>query len=707
MKSAVIFILFFVVFSATAQGQWVSDSTVNTPVCTASNTQRYPQACSDGADGVLITWEDFRSGHDWDIYAQKLDAKGVKQWGTNGVLVCSSTTNQNNPIIASDGSGGAYIVWLDGNLNAQHVLSDGSFGYAASGLRFAGGTGNGSSTTANPAITADTRGNAFVAWEDSRGSIYMTTRPNIWMNKLTPSGAAWGSDGLEVIDQLGKQKNPRLISDGNNGCLLAWENEGSQPFSICATIVSTDGITQWPSPYSHTGKTIYGGAAGNNSRNVTITRDGNQYLFAWEENDSYSTLRGWNILAQRINQDGSFIWGQASSASEISTDYPGDQIYPTVFSDDSSATLFGGGYASGLMVVYEDYLGDKNIAFTRLLGDGMTTRPAYPNQLFPVCRLSNDQQNPKAVKIGTGEILVAWEDERFSTAATPASAIYAQVIDKTPRRLIGPSPLTSTWGKAISNKSGVTSDELTLVPRANGAIAIWRDSRNGNPDIYAQVIFLDGSLPVELSNFSVKAEQNNILLNWQTASEKNNAGFEIERRSISDPNSSNVFEVVGSYLSNTSLIGAGLSNSPRNYSFIDDPGKQGVYEYRLADYSLDGHRTTHEARTVEVTSSVTGNIFSAGQNIPNPFRDRTILPITLSQPAQVELLVTDALGRIITSTTSAILESGNHELTLNSQVFGKEISSGAYYYSITLRDPNTGSILWKMPKAQLMIKISN
>ena len=359
------------------------------------------------------------------------------------------------------------------------------------------------------------------------------------------------------------------------------------------------------------------------------------------------------------------------------------------------------------MVVYEDYTSSHGVVMTRLLPDGNTLLPAYPNQLFTVCRQSNDQTFPKAVKTGTGELLIVWNDTRSNVGSGTYSSIYSQVCDKTPQRTIGPSPSTSSWGVPVSNRSGSNADEVVLAPRTNGGIAVWRDSRNGNDDIYAQLIFRDGSLPVELSNFYVSAKSNgDVLLNWQTASEKDNAGFEVERRLISDPNASNVFEVVGSYLNTTSLLGAGFSSSIRNYSFIDQPGKPGIYEYRLSDYSLDGERTSHEPKTVEVFAPTSTEGFSIGQNVPNPFNDRTIIPISLPQPAQVELIVTDALGRIIYSPISAF-ESGRHELTLNSFFFGKEISSGAYFYSITLRDPNTGSILWKMPKVGMMVKITN
>src|SRR5205823_975933 len=116
--------------------------------------------------------------------------------------------------------------------------------------------------------------------------------------------------------------------------------------------------------------------------------------------------------------------------------------------------FINGGSARGAMVIYEDYLSDKNIVFTRLLGDGTTLKPAYPNNLYPVCRQSNDQQNPKAVKSGTGEVLVAWQDDRKSVAGSATTSIYAQRINRTPRRLIGPSPSVSSWGEPITNRSG-------------------------------------------------------------------------------------------------------------------------------------------------------------------------------------------------------------------------------------------------------------
>ncbi|MDP4219095.1 MAG: hypothetical protein Q8916_14070 [Bacteroidota bacterium] len=709
MKKILPVVLVLSIFGGKAHSQWSSDSTKNTPVCIASNGQQNPQACSDGSNGIIVVWEDFRSGNNWDLYAQKLNADGVAQWTANGVNICSSTANQTSPVICSDGSGGAYVAWKDTrtlangtDLYAQHIGSDGSLGYGASGQGIA--VVKDAAIPTNLAICSDGNGNAYVAWEDSRSSLASNTRPDIWMNKLTSGGPAWGGNGgVSIISQGLRQTSPQLVSDGSGGCYLVWVNGGSLPASIWGTRLNANGTVLWG---NGSGIQIFEGGVGTSdvSRNPMVSLDGSQLCVSWEQYNSFNTSKGWNILANRIKSDGSFVWGNSTVGAEISTDWVGDQINPLVFSDDSLGT----GNVAGLLVVYEDFSGNHDVVMTRLLPDGNTLRPAFPSQEFSVCRENNDQTSPKAVKTTSGELLVVWNDTRSNASSSTYSSIYAQRVDKTPKRFIGPSPSGSSWGLAVSNRVGTNADEVELVARTNGGIAVWRDNRNGNYDIYAQLIFRDGSLPVEITDFNAMAETGGkVLLNWQTASEKDNAGFEVERRLISDPNASNAFEVVGSYLNNSSLLGAGFSGTTRNYAFIDVPGRSGIYEYRLSDYALDGTRTTHETKTVEVSDGTANAPFSVGQNLPNPFSDRTIIPITLSQTANVELVVTDVLGRVIATPFNSLLGSGAHEIVLNGSSFGQTSRSGAYYYAVTISSPETGAVIWRMPKATMMVKIGN
>ncbi|MEI8135178.1 MAG: hypothetical protein WCH46_08930 [bacterium] len=691
MIKRLLFVLGILVCSGSAFAQWSSDSTVNTPVCTALGSQQNPQACADNANGIIIVWEDLRNGN-FDIYAQKLNSNGVPQWTINGVNICNSLAAQTAPVICTDGGGGAYVAWKDTrtaangtDIFAQHINSDGSLAYGASGAGVAITKDVGPPD--NLTICSDGNGNAFVAWQDSRSSISpSSTRPDIWMNKLTGGGVAWGDQGVGVISQTLQQTSPKIVSDGTGGCFLVWVNGGLPAASIWANRINANGSPQWASP----GVQVFGVTSGslNASKDPQVARDGSQLCVTWEQNNTDNTVKGLNILANRIKSDGTLLWGNSTAGSEISTDWAGDQINAVVFPDDSVDASGNG----GLLVVYENYISSRDIVMTRLMPDGISLKPAVPNQLFGVCNMTGDQSAPKAVKTANSEVLIVWNDNRNSVNSTPYSSIYAQRCDKTPKRLMGPLPSFSSWGVAVSNKVGGNADQVQLVSRTNGAIAVWRDGRNATTDIYAQLIFKDGSLPIELSNFSLRSsEVGKVIVDWQTASEKDNAGFEIERRLISDASASNAYEIIGSYQNESTLRGAGSSNVERNYSFIDQPGKGGVYEYRLIDISLDGERITHEPKSIEVGKSIL-NVHSVGASQPNPFFDKTLIPLTLASDAIVSVEIYDVLGRVVVTPYHNVpMSAGTHQLTVNSTGLGV---TGNYSCLVTVTDSRTGEPIY-------------
>src|SRR5712664_2056878 len=90
--------------------QWTADGVA---LCTAANNQFDPTIASDGAGGAIVTWNDFRSGSGFDIYAQRVNAAGVPQWTVDGVALCTATNDQWRPMIAPDGAGGAIVTWYD------------------------------------------------------------------------------------------------------------------------------------------------------------------------------------------------------------------------------------------------------------------------------------------------------------------------------------------------------------------------------------------------------------------------------------------------------------------------------------------------------------------------------------------------------------------------------------------------------------------
>lgn len=91
--------------------EWVVNGVA---ICTATDTQGYPDICSDGAGGAVICWNDFRGGVDWDTYAQQINSSGKIQWASNGVGICTLDEGQGDAVLSSDGKGNIIMAWIDG-----------------------------------------------------------------------------------------------------------------------------------------------------------------------------------------------------------------------------------------------------------------------------------------------------------------------------------------------------------------------------------------------------------------------------------------------------------------------------------------------------------------------------------------------------------------------------------------------------------------
>ncbi len=111
-------------------------------------------------------------------------------------------------------------------------------------------------------------------------------------------------------------------------------------------------------------------------------------------------------------------------------------------------------------------------------------------------------------------------------------------------------------------------------------------------------------LPVNYTHIEANKEGSNAVITWGTASEKNNAGFDIER-SIDGKNFSKIGTV-------RSQAANGNSSSKLEYSFIDNKTLGGVNYYRLKQNDIDGN--SRFSQVVNVTFDASGNV----KTFPNP-----------------------------------------------------------------------------------------
>ena len=179
-------------------------------------------------------------------------------------------------------------------------------------------------------------------------------------------------------------------------------------------------------------------------------------------------------------------------------------------------------------------------------------------------------------------------------------------------------------------------------------------------------------LPVELSTFTAVTENNDVLLNWKTATEVNNYGFEVQRTAISQQLTAETWQKIGF------IPGSGTSNSPKEYSFTDKDAQPGTYKYRLKQIDNDGKFEYSEE--VEVNVNAVAASYSLQQNYPNPFNPTTVIKYTLPSEDRVTLKLYDVLGREVATLINADQPAGNHTYTLSSEKL--HLSSGVYIYKI-------------------------
>lgn len=179
-----------------------------------------------------------------------------------------------------------------------------------------------------------------------------------------------------------------------------------------------------------------------------------------------------------------------------------------------------------------------------------------------------------------------------------------------------------------------------------------------------------GSLPVELSFFAASANGNKFILNWATATETNNSGWEIEYRSLqSEKRSQNIgWKNVGF------VAGKGTTTEKQTYTFSVSVLTGSNAEFRLKQIDTDGK--------VSYSNVLTGNLvpsrFELLQNYPNPFNPTTEIKYSLPVSGHVELSVYNMLGQKIMTLVNGEKEAGYHNFSLN----GKNMVSGSYFYSL-------------------------
>jgi len=193
-----------------------------------------------------------------------------------------------------------------------------------------------------------------------------------------------------------------------------------------------------------------------------------------------------------------------------------------------------------------------------------------------------------------------------------------------------------------------------------------REGGTGAAYIYGNI----EELPVELTSFTASILNNSVTLNWQTATEVNNYGFEVERCEMSNVKSE-TWEKVGF------VEGHGNSNSPKDYSYTDNLLNPSFnLNYRLKQIDTDGKFNCSEV--IEINIENLPKKYELSQNFPNPFNPSTVISYSLPKASDVHLEIYNMLGQEVATLVNQKQNAGRYNVEFNAD----NLASGIYFYSI-------------------------
>ncbi len=168
-------------------------------VCAFSGDQVSPTLTRDGSGGTILAWEDVRGGTtNRTIYGQRMLSGGTKSWATDGVLFCSAPQRRFYPKIIADGVGGGITTWQDyrtgvnTDIYAQRVTGGGALLWGSTGVAVCDTTND----QQLPVLVSDGGAGALIAWHDGRGGS-LTSNYDIYVQHLNANGATWSTTAVD------------------------------------------------------------------------------------------------------------------------------------------------------------------------------------------------------------------------------------------------------------------------------------------------------------------------------------------------------------------------------------------------------------------------------------------------------------------------------------------------------------------------------
>jgi|WetSurMetagenome_2_1015567.scaffolds.fasta_scaffold01847_5 hypothetical protein len=642
-------------FSFKINAQWSSDPATNLSVCDTAGEQALAKIESTSDGGCYISWFDTRSGS-YNVYLQRLDPAGNKLWAPNGLLVSDNPQDSwiTDYDLLVDDNNNAIITFSDirnsGNLNpfVYAISQNGDFLWGANGIEL----NPTADFQANPKLAKTDDGNIVVAW------IISSTRYQVGLQKISPAGAKlWGTSPIILQSATEGYGYPDIVTSDSSGVVL-FHTATTGSFPAQTVKLRAKKIT----------------SAGTISWNVNIQDLGG--ISPWSVPEVYSDKNNGGLISWHDDRDNDLL----ASAFVQRVSSSGSIYFPV---DGAEVSLMASRHKFNPVCVFDNTT-DETYVFW------METEPDQNQNGISGQKLSLNgaRQWTDNAKIFKDLSVPFTTSISYLTAQMGSGRAYLFYLEGNASglndKVEGFACNTNgdfIWPGNFTILSNPTSDKLQMVSTVDvykNCKLAWGDDRLDASGIYAQDINPDGQLgnsivPVELVSFTASVSNDSVLLNWITATELNNSGFQIERSKRQEA-SSEGWEVIGF------VNGNGTTSESNSYSFSDNDLFTGKYSYRLKQIDFDGSFTYSNEVEVDLSLSIS---FTLAQNYPNPFNPTTKIKYSIpsviasetKQTVQTILKVYDVLGNEVAMLVNENQSVGNYEVNFDA----KNLSSGIYF----------------------------
>ncbi len=592
MRLACIFLINFMLgICTTINGQWSTESTGNTPVCTKPGDQLYPLVAYAGEGENVISWNDSTG-----VFAQKFDLSGSSTWGSNGVPVFSSGNSKrqyNNPgLIKSDNGSTIFSIWFREQTNISYPSEDyimvqklsnhGEKLFGNTGILIYGNYATASCFLKKLRMVPDNADGAliFYALNYIYGNLGHFRQYHV--ARINPSGTIeWSKIALELRNDRdpisGKEYSGEVTSiteDGFGGIIMAYWMSIDKLSSIHAIKFDSNG--------DKVGECVICEHDSSVSDPVIVKDGTGGGIVAWK--DRRRVENNVELYAQRIDKSLVPQWtanGIPLVAFDANNTASGEIIAAPV-------------NAGGAVFLWNDKGLGNYYYYSFLRAQRLTNSGGYSwGYKGKSWQISGDSGFPLDYLLNY--CLVNDGNDNFILTENILQGQGPEIIRARKLKADG----GSLWaGKLVSSNARSNQKDMATAPDGyGGAVIAWTDLRNGNKDIYAQQINAQGNLGVPDSPLNIESVQTLAI----------------------DPNNPNVV-YAGTYNSENYLINAGniyksndggicwdkvLSNKRIESIAIDPNDSQIIYAGTFSDgifKTTDGGKTWSQLLTQSIRS---------------------------------------------------------------------------------------------------------